>query len=96
MKPHYVSDEIEMPESSCPNCGEIMNAAQAVDAEGNEPGAGDASICMSCGHLSIFTDELMLRNPTSEELEKWAGDERLVDVMTALHRAKGNGGDNGA
>lgn len=87
MTQHFLGKEIEMPEAECPNCGALNDTASPFD-EDAEPKPGDASICIMCGHLSVFDDNLVLRNPTDEEIYKYAGDERIVLAMTALHHVR--------
>jgi hypothetical protein len=78
----------DMPEHACLNCGSINDALSAIAEEKVKPSPGDATICIKCGHLMIFDDNLQVRNPTSEELIELAGDIRLVATMTALDEMK--------
>lgn len=53
-------------ERACPHCGRI-NDAHDGPQRGQEPTAGDVSICWACGGLAFFTDRGM-RKPTSVEM----------------------------
>lgn len=87
MTQHFLGEGQEMPEAECQNCGSVHDMASAVN-EDAVPKPGDASICILCGHLSVFADDFSLRDPTNEEIKKYAGDSRIVAAMTALHRVK--------
>lgn len=56
--------ETRTPVSPCPSCGAKNNAASGTGT----PGPGDVSICLYCGHISLFADDLTLRPATDEEL----------------------------
>lgn len=87
MTAHFLGDGLEVPEAECPNCGTVHDMASAVDTLAT-PQPGDASICIMCGHLSVFDADCMLRHLTDDEIHKYAGDERIVLAMTALHYVK--------
>ena len=83
MTQHFLGDGREVP-AECPNCGTVHDMASAVD-DNVWPKPGDASICIMCGHLSVFDEHLKLRHMTDDEVDKYAGDDRIVAAMTALH-----------
>jgi hypothetical protein len=43
-----------------------MNSSSEIFGD-NKPRAGDVSICIGCGHATIFTEDLTRREPTPEE-----------------------------
>lgn len=53
----------------CLNCGHNVNKAASVDDD-MSPSPGDATICLYCSHIMIFTDDMAMRNPTDEELSQ--------------------------
>ncbi len=55
----------KMPESKCPLCGRILQAASGD----RQPTPGDISVCTECGGLALFDSDLILRELTPEELE---------------------------
>jgi hypothetical protein len=57
-----------IPTSLCPTCGYEMNAASSSE-EDKQPYAGAISICLNCGQVLLFTDDLSQRLPTDEEME---------------------------
>lgn len=70
----------------CPFCGELNNAATAVDDNLEPPKAGDVSICVSCAELSLFTGEsLTARKPTRRELDDLMAD---ADIRRIVHASR--------
>lgn len=51
----------------CVECGLLFNAASPTRGPRNLPKPGNVSLCLNCGHLTLFDDNLMLREPTAEE-----------------------------
>jgi len=78
-----VGTDVTIPESTCINCGHVNDRAFALGAD-IRPCPGDVTICVECGHLMVFTDDLRFRNPNSDELKRFAGDPMIVAAMTAL------------
>jgi hypothetical protein len=58
-----------MPDCHCLNCDHNVNRAAAVDDD-ISPSPGDATICLYCSHIMIFTDDMGMRNPNDEELSE--------------------------
>jgi len=52
-----------MPAMSCVRCSYVMNASGDVELDGQSraPGPGDRTICMRCGMVMVFTDDMALR-----------------------------------
>lgn len=68
-----------LPESSCLCCGRKTNMASSVGCD-SKPSPGDVTVCIACGHLMAFADDLSLRDLTKDELLEMAGDERIVAI----------------
>lgn len=60
----------EIPKSQCCECG---YEPDRVSGPGM-PSPGDASLCIACGSLSIFADDLTMRAPTKDEMLQAAAD----------------------
>jgi DNA-directed RNA polymerase subunit RPC12/RpoP len=73
------------PVCRCVNCGKELDAAAGFD---KSPQAGDASLCLYCGHFMIFDDDLKVRAPTDDELRGWAGNEELVSALNVVNAIK--------
>lgn len=65
------------PATTCVGCGREITAATPIDCD-EKPKSGDATVCLYCGHLMIYSDDFSLRNPTDEEMREMAGDPRVV------------------
>jgi hypothetical protein len=73
-----------MPQCACLSCGKLFNMASDIDSD-NEPSPDDITICLGCGHLMAFTDDMTVRELTSEEMHEVAGDPYIL----AMQRARG-------
>lgn len=74
----------------CPNCRTVVDGATAVDGSHAVPSPGDATVCVYCARVLIFTAE-GLRLPTMRELEQLAENEdlvRAVAVATMFRRGR--------
>lgn len=69
-------------EKHCLQCGTCVSAAASVDAD-VAPSPDDVTICIKCGHLMAFANDLSLRELTDSELHEWAGDERVLAAQNA-------------
>jgi hypothetical protein len=82
-----VGTDRDMPPSACTNCGHVMDVASSVSENDNDnnpqPEAGAFTICITCGHIMAFADDLMLRDLTDEEIVMVAGDKRIIAVQQA-------------
>lgn len=65
-----------VPDTICVNCGKALNGATLTVGDA-APSAGDLSMCLYCGHLMAYTDDLTLRNLTRQEMHEVAGDPHI-------------------
>jgi hypothetical protein len=63
--------------SPCPNCRKSIDTCQSTSGE-RGPQPSDLSICLYCGHLSAYGDDMMLRELTDAEVVEVAGDPELI------------------
>jgi len=82
----FISVSRRMPESfhvppvMCPSCGKHLDAASSPDDD-VKPSVGDISVCIYCSHICVFGDDMVLRNPTDEEMLQIAGDKQVIAVV---------------
>jgi hypothetical protein len=77
-----VNRTTRLPAALCLHCRQPLDAA--TDAVGdNRPSPGDATICMYCGTIAVFADDMTLREPNREEARDLAGDPRVLRVQRA-------------
>jgi hypothetical protein len=74
-----------VPVSYCVDCGNANDATTSI-MEKARPSPGDATVCIHCGHIAVFADDLTLREPNRDEQIALAGDPRILAVQRA--RAK--------
>ena len=68
--------------SACTACGKVLDGCSSVDGE-HKPKPGDITVCISCGHLMAFADDLTMRDLTDEEMHAIAGDPRIIAIQRA-------------
>jgi hypothetical protein len=71
-----------VPPTKCPECGVVNSGALGVD--GTRPKKGDVSICMYCRHISIFTEDLGLREPTIDEMLAMGREPKIQAALSVL------------
>jgi endogenous inhibitor of DNA gyrase (YacG/DUF329 family) len=82
-----VGERHEMPEMRCTNCGKSLDRAAGIDNDAR-PEPGDASICIECGHLMTWGENMELRDPTTDEIIEFAGDPRIIVAQRARKLAR--------
>ena len=55
----------------CPKCGMIADAATSVEAGDHSPSLGDVGVCIQCGSVNIYNEDLSLRAATPEEIARF-------------------------
>lgn len=74
----------------CRTCGSKVDDFTPVGDDDAVPEAGNVSVCLYCGTLSIYTGEgLNLRMPTPEEMAEMAEDEDLQRTVKQVMAASG-------
>jgi hypothetical protein len=71
----------QVPEQECPSCGKKLDAVSNLEDPVPTPGPGDATVCLGCGHIMIFAEDLTLRAPTTEEMHDLAARPDLLQIM---------------
>jgi hypothetical protein len=76
-----------MPGCNCLNCGKHLDGASAINDDGM-PSPGDITLCIYCGHIMAFADDLSFRELNDEEMHEVAGDKRIIAVQWARAEVK--------
>ena len=80
---------VRIPESRCLDCGHVLTgAARAPGQPVTKPRPGDVTICLECGHIQAFADDLTMRALSEEEMTEIAGDPEIVAMVNAIVAAK--------
>lgn len=66
----------------CLNCNTLIDGATSVGSD-VRPKPGDVTVCMYCGHVMAFNDELTMRELTGQEIIEIAGNPVLIQVQKA-------------
>ena len=70
--------------SYCTSCKKILDGTTCVNDE-VKPNPGDITICMYCGNVMAFDDDLSLRNLTIEEKHMVANDKVTQKLLSKIH-----------
>ena len=57
-------------ERECLGCGGLIDAAAAPMDDNAIPSPGDVTICIHCGYLMAFADDLSYRGLTEKEMDE--------------------------
>jgi hypothetical protein len=66
---------------TCNRCGYLCDALTNVG--GNDPRPDDYSICLGCGHVTMFAADLTLRELTEAERREAGKDIRIAKALIA-------------
>lgn len=79
----YLGEPRQTKENHCPYCNHLLDGISQVNGE-NLPEPGDASICIQCGNVSVFDDDLSLRKPLPEEESAIQEDPTIREAQRAI------------
>lgn len=75
---------VKLKPSMCPSCGYFMDAASPALERKISPKANDVSMCLSCGAVLVFDQDLSLRSMTEDE--KSALPPHMARLLEAMER----------
>jgi hypothetical protein len=78
-----VTATVQTPATRCPGCGLVLNAATNLEGA-NLPVPGDLSVCLGCGGMMRFTDELRVVPLEEEDFEALEVEVRRDLVLKSL------------
>ena len=71
-----------MPESRCLNCGHKFNAAGGVNSE-DAPEPGNICLCIDCGAVMLYAEDLTVRGMTREEMDDLTNDAETMQFLAS-------------
>lgn len=74
-----------MPDGNCVRCGKKLTGASGIDVD-DRPNPGDLSVCVCCGYLRTFAEDLTLRELTAVELDAFMRDPEMSDLVQRMRR----------
>ena len=77
-------DDTPIPLQRCWRCNYKIDSTSSATGR-DKPKAGDVSMCLACGAVAIFTDDMQLREPTVTELAEVSGNPVLIKAQ--IYRA---------
>lgn len=69
------------PGRRCPVCSAVADGCTTVGGEQIPPNPGDFSMCLSCGAVCVFTEDLEFRLPTGVEAAEILTTPEIVKTM---------------
>ena len=69
-----------------PACGRRIEGATCVSDPDAVPGPGTVTLCLYCGHIMVFTENMTLRDPTVAEYMQIAGDPVIAKALRVRRR----------
>lgn len=80
-------NEVEV-DTACWSCGRGHKVITEVHAGcGCDEAPPDASICSACGAIGLLTDDMKIRQPTTEEMEELLSEQFVVDALFSVRQA---------
>lgn len=72
--------------SPCISCGVSNDAATGATDLNATPVPGDIMICLSCGHIAAYGEDMRIRELTEREQIEIAGDRDILHAQRIRHR----------
>lgn len=69
---------VEMPENSCLRCGYSSDRGAVVDSPITKPRPSDVTLCIHCGEVMMFDDDLKFRHLTQDDVIRIMADTELM------------------
>jgi hypothetical protein len=76
-----------VPSCACLGCGKVHDRATGLN-DSHDAAPGDITICIKCGHVMAYDDDMKFRELTDEEVIAVAGDPRIVEFNRLRARYK--------
>lgn len=78
-----MTERMKLKESNCPSCGKTLNAATVLGDDDTRPNPGEFTVCMYCGHIMAFADDLTVRELTADEMIEAAAHPGILEIQKA-------------
>lgn len=75
---------VDIPVDCCPACGYVFEQASCGSKPGATPIPDDFTLCLNCGELLVFTDDLHQRLPSPDEFRKAQENKALSKVQKMI------------
>jgi len=84
-----VGKSVKIKKSKCTNCGDPLDHAAGLDHD-ESPSPSDATVCLHCGHIMVYDDNLNLRELTDKEVIERVGNKEIVEFQKKRGYIYGN------
>jgi hypothetical protein len=79
----YLGEDHKTKENFCPFCNHQLDGCSQVNGN-NFPDPGSYSVCIQCGNVSVFDDDLSLRKPHAEEESEIQKNPNVLEAQRAI------------
>ena len=79
----FLGEDHRTKKNSCLYCNHKLDGATQVNGN-HQPKPGDVSICIACGNVSIFKEDMTLRKPSPEEEAEMQNDPNILEAQRAI------------
>jgi hypothetical protein len=81
---------VKVPESRCPSCGKLLDAATSITDPGASPSPDDMTICVGCGAILKFDKDLHLQELLQKDYDAIDTEDLLMitKMQTAVIETK--------
>ena len=73
-------ETVQIPKQVCPNCGFELGEGVASEA-GYGPKPGAFALCIPCGYILIYDQDLQLRELTDTEIQEVASHPEVLEMQ---------------
>lgn len=83
---HIGSIQNKLVGNTCPSCGRSAEGGTSIDDKeaAANPKPGDLAVCLFCGGLNVYTENLTLRKIERTERRRMLHDPRLKELFELL------------
>lgn len=76
---------MKLKENECLNCKALLDAATGANHK-DSPRPDDITICIKCGHVMAFSDEMLFRELSEKEMIMVAGNAEIIALQQIVNK----------
>jgi hypothetical protein len=76
----------DTPKCRCLHCGKTLDAVSGINT-GDAPSPGSLTVCIRCGAVMVFADDLTVRGMTEKEMDYLCNDTKTMKTLASRGQA---------
>jgi hypothetical protein len=76
--------ETRTPKDKCPKCGKTFDATTGAYDNNIVPRKGDVTVCIKCGEILVFKEDMRTRLPTEKEIRIFSLDKNVMQLQLVV------------